>query len=119
MADELLTSVATALESLDVEGLIGHYAQDAIFEDPAEGQIAQGHDELRAYFRQLFSLPEVQFEVKSIFGREQWAAAEWIWRGLSRQAQEPYAIRGASVFQLASGLILRETIYYDRAAWLA
>lgn len=93
--------------------------EDAIFEDPAAGQVVKGRDELRAYFTQLFSLPEVGFEVVSIFGAGEWAAAEWIWRGLSRRSQQPFEIRGASILQLSEGLIIRETIYYDAAAWTA
>jgi hypothetical protein len=61
----------------------------------------------------------VSFEVVSIFGAGEWAAAEWIWRGLSRRSQEPFEIRGASLLQLSAGQIARETIYYDPAAWTA
>jgi steroid delta-isomerase-like uncharacterized protein len=117
MSSGLLSDIATALESLDAERLIAHYVEDAIFEDPAARQVVKGHDELRAYFTELFSLPAVQFEVESIFGSGAWAAVEWIWRGLSRQSHEPFAIRGAPIFELSAGLIRRETIYYDSAAW--
>lgn len=119
MTDELLKEIAVALESLDGDRLTRHYAEDAVFEDPAAGQVVHGHDQLATYFATLFSLPAVQFEVVSIFGAGEAAAAEWVWRGVSRESRESFAIRGASIFQLRGGKIQRETIYYDPATWLA
>ena len=115
MSDEFLSIIGAALESLDKEQLLEHYADDAVFESSVTGNLFKGKDELRAYFTRLFSLPGVRFQVLSFFSSPEMAAMEWIWSGLSAQSRLPFRIRGASIFKRAGYKITHETIYYDPA----
>jgi hypothetical protein len=115
MSNEFLASLASALESLDADRLVDHYAHGAELEDPSSGQVVRGRSEPRDYFLEMFS-GEVRYEVTSIFGNEEWAAGEWVSRGVSRQSRTPFRIRGASILQLSGGKVTRETIYYDPQA---
>jgi ketosteroid isomerase-like protein len=107
------------LESLDTEHLLGHYADDAVFESAASGNTFKGQDALRAYFTRLFSLPGVHFKVDSVFGSPEMGAIEWTWSGLSAHSQTPFHIRGASIFKHTGAKITHEIIYYDPAPSLA
>lgn len=107
--------VKEALESLDADKLVSHYAEDAVLLDPCLGQdwSVRSKSNLKAYFKELFSLPGVKFEVTSVFGCDGWAAAEWIWSGNKLGSDARFSIKGASVIQMHEGKITRETIYYD------
>ncbi len=115
MYTSFLGSVKSALESLDADNLVSHYADNLVFADPAAGDdwSITSREELTLYFRRLFSLPDVKFEVASIFGCNGWAAAEWIWSGRKPDSGQSYRIEGASILELRDGRIVRETIYYD------
>ena len=119
MLDNLLSIFGAALESLDTEQVLKHYADDAVFESSATGTVVKGKDELRTYFTRLFSLPGIGFQVLSFFNNPELAAMEWIWSGLSAQSLTPFRIRGASIFKLAGSKITHESIYYDPAPSLA
>ena len=115
LSSGFLESVKEALESLDAEKLVSHYAEDAVFLDPCLGQdwFIRGKEKLKAYFQELFGLPGAKFEVTSVFGCDGWAAAEWTWSGNKRGSDTRFSIKGASVIQIRDGKIARETIYYD------
>ena len=110
-----LESVKAALESLDADRLISHYVDDAVFLDSSLGDSwsLRGREKLMTYFKELFSLSGVKFQVTSIFGCGEWAAAEWIWSGTRRGGDGGFRVKGASIIQIRDGKIGRETIYYD------
>jgi steroid delta-isomerase-like uncharacterized protein len=115
LSSGFLESVKEALESLDAEKLVSHYAEDAVFLDPCLGQdwSIRTRDELKAYFQELFALSGAKFEVTSVFGCDPYAAAEWTWSGNKRGSHTRFSVKGASVIQIRDGKIARETIYCD------
>lgn len=115
MIASFLQSLKMALESLDSDRVLSHYADDVVFMDPAAGDewAIKGKEELRRYFQRLFSLPEAKFEIASIFECNGRGAAEWIWSGSRPDENRRYRIRGASIVELRDDKIVRETIYYD------
>jgi steroid delta-isomerase-like uncharacterized protein len=109
----LLQSAAAALESLDAEDLVSHYADDFLFEDTPQDLRITGREQLMSYYRNLFALPAVKFEVTSMFHCEGWAGLEWIWSGTKPGQDAGYRIKGASIIEIGDGKIAREAIYYD------
>lgn len=110
--DEHMDAAASALEALDAESLVGLYVHGFVFEDPAAGLAISTREELAAYFKALFSMPDVAFSEVTFFRCGNRAAGTWLWSGTNRRG-EPYSVRGASVFDLAEGGIRREVVFYD------
>lgn len=113
MNDKLVQSAAAALESLDADKLVAHYADDFVFEDTPDSLRITSEERLTAYYRNLFALPGVAFEVTSVFHCEGWAGLEWIWSGTKPGRDGGYRIKGASIIEIRGGKIARESIYYD------
>ncbi len=116
MTPDHLQRAATALQALDVDGLVALYADGFRFEDPSAGQVITGREELRAYFTALFGSLDASFSDVQFFGDGDHAAGCWTWSGTNARTGRPFAIRGASIFELGPGGITRETIFYDPAA---
>ena len=111
--DEILRLAAQALSSLDYDALVSLYSKDFLFEDPSLGDTIQDRQQLRDYFRNLFSLPGIAFTNVSFYALGNHGAGEWTWSGISPHTGRPYTIRGASLFELTDAGIKRETIFYD------
>ncbi|MDH3538441.1 MAG: nuclear transport factor 2 family protein [Acidimicrobiia bacterium] len=107
-----LEAATEALERLDVEALVAHYAADFVFEDVAADIAITTREELRRYYGGLFSMPGVAFTDVYVFvddsGR---GGGEWTWSGFGEDGN-PFSIRGASIFEVEDSGITRETIYY-------
>jgi ketosteroid isomerase-like protein len=112
MPDDVLSRAAAALQALDAAALTALYADDFTFEDVPGGQVITNRLALRAYFDRLFSLPGVRFPDAHFYSMGERGTGNWTWSGLSRSGK-PYAIRGASLFELAGDRIKRETLFYD------
>lgn len=112
MENSQLQSVARALEALDVEELLVHYAPGFRFEDAAAGLAIVDRDALRRYFETLFSMPGVAFRVVAMFeDGDGKGGGEWVWSGLGPDGAR-FEVKGSSIFELGEAGILRETIYY-------
>jgi hypothetical protein len=111
--EEILPQVEETLISRDAERLVSLYAPDFLFDDTASGERITNKAELKSYFEQLFSLPEVKFSDVSFFALGERGAGQWTWSGRSKASGEHYAIRGASLFKLAEDGIREEIIFYD------
>ncbi|NNF89391.1 MAG: SnoaL-like domain-containing protein, partial [Acidimicrobiia bacterium] len=83
MRSSLIDSVGRALEALNVEELVAHYAPRFRFEDSGAGLDIVDREELRRYYEALFSMPGVAFRVVGMFeGEGGRGAGEWVWSGL-------------------------------------
>ena len=116
MAPDHLQRAATALQALDVDGLVALYADGFQFEDPAAGQVITEREELRAYFAALFGSRDARFSDVEFFGDRDHGAGRWTWSGTNLRTGRHFAIRGASLFELGPAGITRETIFYDPTA---
>ena len=112
MADSHLESAARALGALDASGLVDTYADEFVFEDIPGGRTITNKDDLIAYFEGLFSMPDVAFSEVDFYGCGQRGAGTWLWTGTDPHGA-PYAIRGASIFDLGVHGIRCEMIFYD------
>jgi steroid delta-isomerase-like uncharacterized protein len=113
MTVDILERAAAALTALDTDALLSLYADDFSFEDTSSGECINDKERLREYFRRLFLLPRVRFSEVAFFRCGDLGAGEWTWSGLSLESNQPYSIRGASLFTLDHERITREVIFYD------
>lgn len=113
MESKVLNRAVEALISLDGEALVALYADGFVFEDTSTREFITDRKALREYFDRLFSLPEVKFSDASFFSCGDRGGGEWTWSGKSIKSGKDYSIRGASLFILGNGRILKETIFYD------
>jgi ketosteroid isomerase-like protein len=111
--EELLRCAELALEDLDSDRLVSLYTPDFVFEDVSSGDRITEKAKLKAYFDQLFSMPNVSFKDVDFFQVGDRAAGKWTWCGNSLQSGQDYAIRGASLFRLGEYGIEEEIIFYD------
>ena len=100
------------------ERLLAFYAEDASYADPAKPQGIQGREALARYFGRLLPANPGMVWTR----RELWPlqgdgfAVTWTARipvG-GRVVEE----RGCDLVWLRDGLIVRNEVYFDRAAWL-
>ncbi len=115
MSDEQFEAFTRALEAKDIERIVGHYTEDAVFVS-CPGKAArtlQGREALRSMFRGMFRSPESQFHVSWVLSSGGRAAAEWTFIRPDPQDGRRQTIYGASIFELRDGKVVRETIYYD------
>ena len=113
MKSPYLERAKYALEQLDADAIVSAYEEPFMFEDAPSGGKIIDREDLLAYFKALFALPNVAFSDIRVYETETFAVLEWTWSGTKRSSGEGYQVRGASVIELRNGRIARETIYYD------
>jgi steroid delta-isomerase-like uncharacterized protein len=103
------------------------YAPDAVLEDVATGVVYNGSDGVAAHVAEIRAgLPDAVYTVSSGFVAGDRAALEYVFSGaytgqlpgLSAGAGQPISARGAALFELADGSIVRESHYYDAYGFL-
>ena len=101
----------------DPQRLLAHYAEDAEYADPAKPQGIRGRDALLRYFGKLLPAnPDMVWTRRELFPLEGGFAVTWTARipvG-GRVVEE----RGCDLVWLREGRIVRNEVYFDRAAWL-
>jgi steroid delta-isomerase-like uncharacterized protein len=111
----VLTALKDAWESGDADAAADLYSEASVFEDgvgPA-GTRVQGREAIRQLLADHFAEPEARFQVVSLFDTDEGGMAEWTysWRATASGARA--VLRGVSVIVIESGLITRESSYYD------
>ena len=116
-----------AWNSHDVNKILTFFTNDCIYEDLAFGIVNHGKKELTAFVNSSFvDIPDVKFEVKSVFGASDWGGMEWVMSGTFVHSSIPgipatgktFSVRGASISQLHNGKIIRNSDYYNLATFL-
>jgi limonene-1,2-epoxide hydrolase len=105
---ELVIKYVEAFNNVDIEGLTGLYADDAVnhqvVTDPVVGKDKIG--EMLGY--ELVKTPMVCI-VENIFEKDEWVVLEW---------KEPLGFRGCEIFQIVNGKIKLQRGYYDTISFL-
>ena len=116
-----------AWNSHDVNKVVSFYTDDCFYEDLAFGIVNHGKKELTAFVNTSFvDMPDLKFEVKSVFGAGAWGVTEWVMSGTFAHSSLPampatgktFSLRGASIVQFRGGKIARETDYYNLTTFL-
>ena len=130
MTTEVKTMVneyMAAWNAHDINKILSFFAEGCVFEDLALGVVSNGKKELAAFLPSRFvDIPNVRFDLKSVFGSGAWLGMEWVMSGTFAHSSIPgmpatrktFSVRGAKIAQLRNGKITRETDYYNLATLL-
>jgi steroid delta-isomerase-like uncharacterized protein len=112
--EKIINDYTEAWNSHDVDKIISFYTDDGVYEDMANGQVAQGKEKLRPVLTHtFFILPDNKVELKSVFTADDRAATEWLMTGTYPVTNKSCSVQGASIYQLRDGKISRYAVYYD------
>ncbi|WP_052889939.1 nuclear transport factor 2 family protein [Thermogemmatispora carboxidivorans] len=119
----LINRWVVAFNAHDVDELIALYHESAELFDTGMRHARRGHQEIAHWFSQRFSsMPTIQYTPTRRFFGEGQAVVCWIASGktprLLKQSwlSRPFQVDGVSIFLVRSGLILRQSDYYDHFA---
>jgi steroid delta-isomerase-like uncharacterized protein len=98
------------------------YTGDGTHEEVPSGTVFSGPQAIAGYAQSHFlAFPDVMLELESAFVAGDRAAAEFVYAGtyegslpgLPAGSGQPFSIRGAAIFDLQDGKILRSASYFD------
>ena len=124
---EILRIWIDALQRLDIDALMGCYADDAVNFQVAAGEPAVGKELIRVDFEAFFAaFPDLYANVENLIGEGDWAAWEWLgggtWTGefLGNEATgKSYELRGCGFFHFRDGKIIYQRGYWDKHTWFS
>jgi steroid delta-isomerase-like uncharacterized protein len=123
--EQVARSYFDALERRDAEGMAGHWDPEGV-EDVVPTTVLRGPDSITGYFSELFAaVPDLESTVARLVADERHAAVEWRMTGTfdggAFQGIEPTGrridLRGVDVLEIEDGRIVRNTVYFDAAAF--
>jgi steroid delta-isomerase-like uncharacterized protein len=123
--EEHARSYFEALAKRDPEGMVSHWSQEGV-DDIVPMTVLRGRDQIHGYFRELFAaVPDAEATVQRIVADDRHAAVEWriggTFSGGLFQGLEPTGrrvdLRGLDLMEIEDGQILRNTAYFDGAAF--
>ncbi len=121
----LLERWIAAFQAIDVEAVVGCYADDAVNFQIAAGEPAVGIEKIRADTKEFFTgFPDAWSRVENLMGDGDWAAWEWIGGGTfsgefygNRPTGRTFEIRGCGFFNFKDGKIVLQRGYWDKLSW--
>jgi ketosteroid isomerase-like protein len=113
---EMLRDVATAFDRHDLDGILRHFADDAVFESPRGperwGQRFVGIDEVRAAFAARFSgIPDIRYQDDDHFADGDRGASEWTLSGTMTDGT-PIEVRGCDLWTFRDGRIVKKDSFW-------
>jgi steroid delta-isomerase-like uncharacterized protein len=122
---EVAAAVLDAVGRRDADGII-RYADPGMVDDFVVLGEFKGHGAVRGFFEELFAgFPDLQVTVDRIVADGGSAAVQWhaegtfsgtAFQGVKATGRR-VAVRGVDVMEIADGLVQRNTVYYDGAAF--
>ena len=111
-----LRSIAAGFDTHDLEGILAHFADDAVFESPkgpdAWGRRFVGKDEIRRAFAGRFSgIPDVRYRQDDHFADGDRGASEWTLTGTTTEG-ERLEIRGCDLWTFRDGKVVKKDSYW-------
>jgi ketosteroid isomerase-like protein len=111
-AEAAVTAYYLALARGDAAAAAALYSPRVVFQDTTTDGKAGGAQEAVAWLSKAAAVPNMSVELKSVIAGSGWAAARWVFSGDTSNGL--YAgVRGATVFEVRDGKIVRQTIYYS------
>jgi ketosteroid isomerase-like protein len=112
----MLKAIATAFDQHDLDGIMAHFADDAVFEGPrgAEpwGTRFVGRDAVREAFASRFSgIPDVRYREDDHFVDRDRGASEWTLSGTTTDGQR-IEVRGCDLWTLRDGQVVKKDSYW-------
>ena len=115
-AIRMLRSIAAAFDGHDLDGILLHFADDAIFESPRGpdpwGQRFVGKAGVRSAFAGRFSgIPDIRYRDDEHFADGDRGASEWTLSGTTT-AGDRVEVRGCDLWTLRDGKVVKKDSYW-------
>jgi ketosteroid isomerase-like protein len=115
-AIEMLRSICAAFDRHDLDGIMAHFADDAVFESPRGpdrwGQRIVGKAAVREAFAGRFSgIPDVRYGDDDHFVDGDRGASEWTLSGTTVDGQR-IEVRGCDLWTFRDGQVVKKDSYW-------
>jgi ketosteroid isomerase-like protein len=115
-AMRMLEEIATAFDEHDLDGIMVHFAEDAVFEGPQGtepwGTRFVGLEAIREAFAARFSgIPDVRYQQDAHFVDGDRGTSEWTLSGTTTQGQR-IEVRGCDLWTLRGGRVVKKDSYW-------
>ena len=115
-AMQMLKAIAKAFDEHDLDGIMTHFADDAVFEAPRGtepwGTRFAGREAVREAFAARFSgIPDIRYQQDSHFVDGDRGASEWTLSGTTTEGQH-IEVRGCDLWTLRDGKIVKKDSYW-------
>jgi ketosteroid isomerase-like protein len=112
----MLEAITTAFDQHDLDGVMVHFADNAVFEGPrgpeSWGQRVLGSEAIRAAFAARFSgIPDVRYQHDDHFVDGNRGASEWTLSGTTSDG-ERIEVRGCDLWTLRDGKVVKKDSYW-------
>jgi ketosteroid isomerase-like protein len=112
----MLELIATGFDSHDLDGIMAHFADDAVFEGPrgneAWGTRFVGREAIRQAFAARFAgIPDVRYREDSHFVDGDRGASEWTLSGTTTDG-ERIEVRGCDLWTLRDGQVVKKDSFW-------
>ena len=115
-AMRMIRAIATAFDQHDLDGIMTHFAYDAVFESPHGpqrwGQRFVGHDEIRKAFAARFSgIPDIRYQQDEHFVDGDRGVSEWTLSGTTTDGQA-IEVRGCDLWTFRDGKVVKKNSFW-------
>jgi steroid delta-isomerase-like uncharacterized protein len=122
---EFIDRYNAAWNDHDVEAIVSMHTDDSVFENHTTGDVNIGKDAIRSAITGIFGVfPDLSFEARSQYLRDDLVVQEWTARGTHEGAMnrsgmtiEPTGrtveYRGMDIIPIRDGLVARKDVYSD------
>ena len=112
----MLKAITAAFDSHDLDAILEHFTEDAVFEGPrgteAWGTRFVGKQAIREAFAARFSgIPDVRYRDEGTFVDGDRGASEWTLAGTTISG-EPVQVRGCDLWTIRDGKIAKKDSYW-------
>jgi ketosteroid isomerase-like protein len=112
----MLKAIATAFDEHDLDGIMSHFADDAVFEGPRGtepwGTRFVGREAVRDAFAARFSgIPDIRYQGDDHFVDGDRGASEWTLSGGTTEGQR-IEVRGCDLWTLRDGKIVKKDSFW-------
>ncbi len=112
----MLKAIATAFDEHDLDGIMVHFADDAVFEASRGtepwGTRFVGKQEVRKAFAARFSgIPDVRYRQDEHFVDGDRGASEWTLTGTTTEGQR-IEVRGCDLWTIRDGMVVKKDSYW-------
>jgi len=112
----MLAEIAHAFDTHDLDGIMRHFAEDAVFESPRGpdpwGTRFEGSAAIREAFAGRFAgIPDVRYQLDEHFVDGDRGASEWTLSGTTTEG-ERIEVRGCDLWVIRDGKIARKDSYW-------
>ncbi len=112
----MLKAIAKGFDEHDLDGILAHFAPDAVFESPRGpepwGQRFVGLEAIRGAFAARFSgIPDIRYQEDDHFVDGDRGASEWTLSGTTT-AGDRIEVRGCDLWTLRDGKVVKKDSYW-------